>query len=86
LTDRRRSGTLAGVPRSTTLLRDLAARVAALEERMARLERGRPPPGDGRTTRSEPPPRRAVARCPGCGLPLRRRRGRCAACGRPVDA
>jgi len=63
---------------------ELAARVAALEERLARLEQGRPPPGDGRTTRESP--HRLVGRCAGCGLPLVRRRGRCAACGRPLDA
>jgi ribosomal protein L34E len=63
----------------------LAARVAALEERVSRLERGRPPPGDGRTTH-EARAGREGARCAGCGLPLRRRRGRCAECGRPLDA
>jgi len=65
-------------------LADLAARIAALEERLARLERGRAPPGDGRASavKREKP----VNRCPGCGLPLRRRAGRCAACGRPLDS
>jgi len=69
--------------RSTTSMRELAARVAALEERVTRLERKRPPPGDGRTTSAAPAAR--GARCPGCGLPLRRRKGRCAECGRPAD-
>ena len=63
----------------------LAARVAALEERVTRLETRRPPPGDGRTTH-EARAGRDVARCAGCGLPLRRRRGRCAECGRPLEA
>jgi hypothetical protein len=64
--------------------RELAQRVAALEERLARLEAGRAGPGDGRAAaiRRERP----VKRCPGCGLPLRRRAGRCAACGRPLDS
>lgn len=62
---------------------ELLARVAALEERVTRLETGRAGPGDGRAavTRRDP----AVRRCPGCGLPLRRRAGRCAECGRPLD-
>jgi ribosomal protein L34E len=63
-------------------LAGLAARLASLEERVARLESGRAPPGDGRASAVK---RAAgVKRCPGCGLPLRRRAGRCAACGRPV--
>jgi hypothetical protein len=62
----------------------LAARLAALEERVARLETGRAPPGDGRAAAVKRA--RSVKRCPGCGLPLRRRAGRCAACGRPVDS
>ncbi|HEX9400700.1 MAG TPA: hypothetical protein VF912_11375 [Anaeromyxobacter sp.] len=60
----------------------LAERIAALEERVTRLEKGEAPPGDGRASHAEA--RRAVKRCPGCGLPLRQRKGRCAACGRPV--
>jgi hypothetical protein len=60
----------------------LLARLAALEDRVARLETGKPPPGDGR---SAVPQRRAVRRCPGCGLPLRVLRGRCASCDRPAD-
>jgi hypothetical protein len=67
--------------RKAALRNGLAARVTALEERVTRLETGRPPPGDGRTTH----PTRDVERCAGCGLPLRRRRGRCAECGRPLD-
>jgi predicted amidophosphoribosyltransferase len=63
-------------------LASLAARLEALEERVARLERGKLPPGDGRN----PVPRRgpSVTRCPGCGLPLQRRGGRCAHCGVPL--
>lgn len=61
----------------------LAQRLRALEDRVARLESGRPPPGDGRRASKE---KKAVRRCPGCGLPLRRQRGRCAGCGRPLDA
>jgi hypothetical protein len=60
----------------------LEARVAALEERVTRLEKGEAPPGDGRAAVIRRP--RPVKRCPGCGLPLKRRKGRCAACGRPV--
>ncbi|HEU4384404.1 MAG TPA: hypothetical protein VFR85_13025 [Anaeromyxobacteraceae bacterium] len=62
--------------------KSLAARLEALEERVARLEQGKLPPGDGRN----PAPRRgpAVKRCPGCGLPLRREKGRCAHCGVPL--
>jgi hypothetical protein len=62
----------------------LTARLAALEERVTRLESGRAPPGDGRAAAVKRP--RPVKRCPGCGLPLRRRAGRCAACGRPLDS
>jgi len=76
-TTRARSGATR-TPKATSAL---AARIAALEDRVARLETGRPPPGDGR--RAAPRPR-AVLRCPGCGLPLRTQRGRCAGCGRPV--
>lgn len=61
----------------------LARRLRALEDWVARLESGRPPPGDGRRASPE---KKAVRRCPGCGLPLRRQRGRCAGCGRPLDA
>ncbi len=60
----------------------LLARLAALEERVTRLEKGKPPPGDGRGAVA---PRRVARRCPGCGLPLRVLRGRCASCDRPVD-
>lgn len=63
---------------------DVLARLAALEDRVTRLEKGRAAPGDGRAAvvkRDRP-----VKRCPGCGLPLRRRKGRCAACGRPVES
>jgi ribosomal protein L34E len=62
----------------------LAARIAALEDRVTRLESGRAPPGDGRAAVVKR--ERPVKRCPGCGLPLRRRAGRCAACGRPLDS
>jgi hypothetical protein len=81
LTQARASGRLAGMPRTKATLAEIAQRVAALEERLRRLEQGRPPPGDGRTT-SAPRP---GPRCAGCGLPLRRRRGRCAECGRPIE-
>jgi ribosomal protein L34E len=67
--------------RSTTET-ELLARVAALEERVARLETGRAAPGDGRAAAVKRT--KSVTRCPGCGLPLRRRAGRCAACGRPL--
>jgi ribosomal protein L34E len=60
----------------------LEARIAALEERVTRLEKGEAPPGDGRAAAVKRAP--TVKRCPGCGLPLRRRKGRCAACGRPL--
>ncbi len=63
-------------------LADLAARLEALEERVGRLERGKPAPGDGRN--AAPPPGPKVKRCPGCGLPLQRRKGRCAHCGLPL--
>jgi hypothetical protein len=66
----------------TPRLSALAARIAALEERVTRLEQGRAPPGDGRAAVQKPA--RRVRRCPGCGLPLRQRKGRCSACGRPV--
>jgi len=61
---------------------ELMQRIAALEERVARLEAKRAPPGDGRATAA---PQRPGPRCPGCGLPLKKRRGRCAACGRPLE-
>jgi hypothetical protein len=64
----------------------LARRVAALEERVRRLEGAKTagaPLGDGRAAARPPPP--GVKRCPGCGLALRRRRGRCAECGLPLD-
>lgn len=63
---------------------DLLARLATLEARVARLEAGRAPEGDGRAAAPSRP--KGAKRCPGCGLPLRRRAGRCAACGRPLDA
>jgi hypothetical protein len=69
-------------PSRTPELIALAARLADLEERVARLEKGRAPPGDGRAAKVKRP--RPVRRCPGCGLPLRQRKGRCTACGRPV--
>jgi ribosomal protein L34E len=65
-------------------VKDLLARVEALETRLARLESGRAPEGDGRAAATVRSP--SVKRCPGCGLPLRRRAGRCAACGRPLDS
>lgn len=65
--------------RSAALLR----RLAALEERVTRLEQGKAPPGDGRAAAKERSV--VVKRCPGCGLPLRRKLGRCAACRRPLD-
>ncbi len=60
----------------------LLRRLAALEERVTRLEQGKAPPGDGRAAVARAS---AVKRCPGCGLPLRRKLGRCAACRRPLD-
>ncbi len=60
----------------------LSARIAALEERVRRLEKGLASPGDGRAAVQKRV--RQVTRCPGCGLPLRQRKGRCTACGRPV--
>jgi predicted amidophosphoribosyltransferase len=69
--------------RSPSAQAELLHRLAALEERVTRLETGRVGPGDGRSAAVERP--RPVRRCPGCGLPLRRRAGRCAACSRPVD-
>ncbi len=65
-------------------LAEIVARLEALEHRVARLESGRAPPGDGRAAAVKPA--RKEKRCPGCGLPLRRRAGRCAACGRPLDS
>ena len=62
----------------------LGERIAALAARVARLETGRPPPGDGRAHVERAA--RTVRRCPGCGLPLRRLRDRCAECGRPLDS
>jgi hypothetical protein len=66
-------------------LREVAERLGALEERVARLERRRAPPRDGRTASGAREVARKVKRCSGCGLPLRRERGRCAACGCPLD-
>ncbi|GEJ57375.1 hypothetical protein [Anaeromyxobacter diazotrophicus] len=70
------------MPRRAVTTGELLARIAALEERVARLEAKRAPPGDGRASS---PPRRTGLRCPGCGLPLKKRRGRCAECGRPLE-
>jgi hypothetical protein len=72
------------VPRRRPTAAELEARVAALEERVGRIEAGKAAPGDGRAAGIVRA--RGVQRCPGCGLPLRRRAGRCAACGRPVDS
>jgi ribosomal protein L34E len=72
-----------GSVKTRITLGDVAARLDALEERVARLEARRAAPGDGRAARAKRAPN--VKRCPGCGLPLRRRQGRCAACGRPLD-
>jgi hypothetical protein len=69
--------------RARPSLADVLARLAALEERVTRLETGRAAPGDGRAASARAA--RPVRRCPGCGLPLRRRAGRCAECGRPLD-
>ncbi len=63
-------------------MRELRLRVQALEERLRRLEAGRPPAGDGRA--AAPRPVRPVRRCAGCGLPLRPRAGRCQECGLPL--
>jgi ribosomal protein L37E len=63
---------------------EILHRIRAMEERLARLEAGRAPPGDGRAA-APPPGKKAVKRCPGCGLPLRRRAGRCAECGLPLS-
>jgi len=75
------------VPRPTTKrppsAAALARQLAALTGRVARLEAGRAPKGDGRTARATRAPR--TKRCPGCGLPLRRKAGRCASCRRPLD-
>jgi ribosomal protein L34E len=71
-------------PRRRPTLAELGVRLAALEDRIARLESGRAPPGDGRAAVVKR--EKAVKRCPGCGLPLRRKAGRCAACGRPLDS
>lgn len=70
------------MPRRATSSAELADRIRALEERVARLEARRAPPGDGRAAASPPGKAR---RCPGCGLPLKKRRGRCAECGRPLE-
>jgi len=74
------------VPRPTArppTTAELARRLAEVEERLARLEAGKAPRGDGRAAKE---PRHAtVRRCPGCGLPLRRKAGRCASCSRPLD-
>jgi hypothetical protein len=75
---------LAVATRRTDPLAAVLARLAAIEDRVARLETGKAAPGDGRAARADRV--RGVNRCPGCGLPLRRRAGRCAACGRPVDS
>lgn len=62
---------------------ELLLRIQALEERLGRLEAGRPPPGDGRASAIQRPPQ--VTRCTGCGLPLRRRAGHCRECGVPLS-
>jgi len=62
---------------------DLARRLADVEARLARLEAGKAPRGDGRAAREPRAP--SVRRCPGCGLPLRKKAGRCASCSRPLD-
>ncbi len=72
------------MPPKRPTVAELEARLEALEERVARLEAGKAPPGDGRAAKVKRP--REVKRCPGCGLPLRRRAGRCVECGRPVDS
>jgi ribosomal protein L34E len=84
LTARPRVAASNTVPRTRPTLAELLARVEALEDRVARLEAGRAPPGDGRAAKVKR--EREVKRCPGCGLPLRRRAGRCAECGRPLDS
>jgi hypothetical protein len=71
--------------RARPKLDELLARLAALEERVGRIESGRAAPGDGRAAIRKDEAARRVKRCPGCGLPLRRRKGRCAACDRPLD-
>ncbi len=63
-------------------IRLLQARLEELEQRLARLEAGHAPKGDGRAA-GPAERKREVRRCPGCGLPLRRRKGRCVECGRP---
>lgn len=68
--------------RPPTVIRELRARIEALEERVARLEKGEAPPGDGRA--AVRPARKGAPRCPGCGLELRRRLGRCVECGFPL--
>jgi hypothetical protein len=68
---------------AATSLREVRRRLAALEERLGRLETGRAPPGDGRAAATPAP--REQPRCPGCGLPLRRRAGRCRECGLPLS-
>lgn len=71
--------------RSIVSLDEVLARLAALEDRVGRLESGKAAPGDGRAAIRKDARARSVKRCPGCGLPLRRRKGRCAACDRPLD-
>ncbi|HEX9240881.1 MAG TPA: hypothetical protein VF875_00425 [Anaeromyxobacter sp.] len=72
-------------PRRTPTAQQLSARIAALEDRVTRLEKGEAPPWDGRAA-ATPERKRGARRCPGCGLPLRSRKGRCLACGRPVQS
>jgi hypothetical protein len=82
---RGRRGTLAGMARTAAAgdYAELLHRVRALEERLARLEGGKAPPGDGRG--ASRPRSRPTVRCPGCGLPLRKRGGRCRECGLPLS-
>jgi hypothetical protein len=61
---------------------ELVERLVALEERLTRVEEGKAPPGDGRSS-AKPAPR-TPHRCIGCGLPLRKQAGRCRWCGRPL--
>ena len=52
---------------------ELVERLAAVEKRLACVEEGKAPPGDGRSA-AKPVATKAPRRCLGCGLPLRRRR------------
>ncbi|MBI5071239.1 MAG: hypothetical protein HZB56_23735 [Deltaproteobacteria bacterium] len=70
--------------RAAPPMEEILHRLRAMEERLARLEAGRAPPGDGRAA-APAPGKKPVKRCIGCGLPLRRRAGRCAECGLPLS-